>query len=237
MALPKLNVPKYKMKLPSDGRTVNYRPFLVREEKLLLLATETGNQEDIVTAIKNIIKDCTDIKDVDVLATFDIEFLFLQIRTKSVGESVEVTIVCPDDGETQVPVSIPLNEIKVQKTKGHKSEIKLGDEIVITMGYPSLATFVQANFMDQDNVGVDQVFEMAAACVTSISDTEQVYDTADVSKEELLEFFDQLSSKQFMEIQNFFETMPKLQHTVKVTNPNTNVESDVTLEGLASFFE
>ena len=124
MALPKLNVPKYKMKLPSDGRTVNYRPFLVKEEKLLLLATETGEQAEIVTAIKDIIRVCTDIQDVDDLPTFDIEFLFLQIRTKSVGESVEVSIICPDDGETNVPVSIPLNEIKVVKTKGQNTDIK-----------------------------------------------------------------------------------------------------------------
>ena len=235
MALPKLNVPKYKMKLPSDGRTVNYRPFFVKEEKLLLLATETGEQAEIVTAIKDIIRVCTDIQDVDDLPTFDIEFLFLQIRTKSVGESVEVSIICPDDGETNVPVSIPLNEIKVVKTKGHKTDIKLSDDVVVSMGYPSLDTFVQTNFMGEEP-GVDQVFEMAASCVVSISDAEEVHECADTSKKELIEFFDQLSSKQFMQIQNFFESMPKLQHTVKVTNPNTKVESDVVLEGLAAFF-
>ena len=235
MALPKLNVPRYKMKLPSDGRTVNYRPFFVKEEKLLLLATETGKEEDIVIAIKDILRACPDLKELDDLPTFDIEFLFLQIRTKSVGESVEVNILCPDDEETQVPVSIPLNEIKVHKTRGHKTDIKLSDEIIITMGYPSLDTFVKANFMGDEGT-VDQVFDMAASCVKQISSAEEVHEAADISKKELLEFFDQLSSKQFMEIQNFFESMPKLQHIVKVTNPNTEVESEVVLEGLAAFF-
>ena len=235
MALPKLSVPRYKLKLPSDGRTVSFRPFLVKEEKILLLATETGEQDEIVTAIKDIIKECTDLKDVEKLSTFDIEYLFLQIRTKSVGESVEVSVTFPDDGETTVPVSIPLDDIKVQKTRGHKSEVKLSDEIIITMGYPSLETFVAMNFSDDDNQ-IDQVFEMAAGCVKTIADADQVYDCADSSKQELLEFFDQLSSKQFGMIQKFFETMPKLTHTLKVTNPNTGVESEVVLEGLASFF-
>ena len=235
MALPKLNVPKYKLKLPSDNRTVNFRPFLVKEEKILLLATETGEQDGIVTAIKDIIKECTDVKDVDNLSTFDIEYLFLQIRTKSVGESVDIMITCPDDGETEIKVSIPLDEIKVVKTRGHKKDIKLSDEVAVTMGYPSLQTFVQMNFGEDTNQ-VDQVFDMAASCVETISDTNQVYDCSNIPKKEIVEFFEQLSSKQFMLIQDFFEKMPKLSHTIKVTNPNTGVESEVVLEGLASFF-
>ena len=235
MPLPKLNVPKYKLKLPSDNRTVNYRPFLVKEEKLLLLATETGSQEDIVEAIKKIIVDCTDIHDIDNLPTFDIEYVFLQIRTKSVGESVEVQVTCPDDEETVVPVKIPLNEIKVKKDKKHKKEIKLGTDIILTMNYPSLDTFVKMNFQDEEPT-VDAVFEMAAGCVKQIADAEQVYDAMDTPKEELIEFFDQLSSKQFQEVQDFFDTMPKLSHVVKVTNPKTKKESDVTLEGLSAFF-
>lgn len=235
MALPKLNVPKYKLKLPSDGRTVNFRPFLVKEEKLLLLATETGEQDSIVTAIKDIIKECTDITDVEKLATFDIEFVFLQIRTKSVGETVDVSVTCPDDEETIVTVSIPLDEIKVVKTRGHKKDIKISDEVAITMGYPSLETFVSMNFSDGGG-GIDQVFDMAASCVETISDANQVYDCSTVPKKELLEFFDQLSSKQFGMIQEFFEKMPKLSHKVTVTNPNTKVDSEVELEGLASFF-
>ncbi len=237
MALPKLNVPKYKMKLPSDGRTVNYRPFLVKEEKLLLLATQTGEQSQLIDAIKEIISACTDIKDLDKLATFDIEFLFLQIRTKSVGESVKVSLTCPDDNETTVEVSIPLDEIKVKKTRGHKTNLKISNEVTITMGYPSLDTFVAMNFVgDEDNVGVDQVFEMAGSCIKTISDPEQVYDCQDVPKKEIQDFFESMDTKQFTMIQDFFETMPKLTHTVKVTNPNTNVESDIVLEGLASFF-
>ena len=235
MALPKISVPKYKLKLPSDGRIVNFRPFLVKEEKILLLATEDGDQNVIVSAIKDIIKECTDITDVEKLATFDIEFVFLQIRTKSVGESVDVNVVCPDDNETSVSVSIPLDEIKVKKTRGHKKDLKISDDVAITMGYPTIETFVAMNF--GEGAEVDQVFDMAASCVESISDANQVYDCSTVPKKELIEFFDQMNSKQFMMIQDFFEKMPKLQHIVKVTNPNTGVESEVVLEGLASFFE
>lgn len=235
MALPVLNTPKFKLKLPSDSRVVNFRPFLVKEEKILLIATETGEQAELITAIKNIIKACTDIKDVEQLSTFDIEFVFLQIRTKSVGESVDVSVTCPDDGETQVDVSIPLDQIKVIKTKGHKKEIKLSEEVVLTMKYPSLDIFVEMNFQPED-VGVDQVFRMAASCIDSIADVEQVYDCKDLPKEEITSFLDQMTSDQFKKVQDFFETMPKLSHTLKVTNPNTKVESEVKLEGLASFF-
>ena len=236
MALPKLNVPKYKIKLPSDGRTVNYRPFLVKEEKLLLLATESGDQSELITAVTDIIKSCTDIQDVDKLPTFDIEYIFLQIRTKSVGETIKLTVTCPDDGETPVEVSIPLDEIKVAKTRGHKKDLKVSSDVTITMGYPKLDTFVSMNFQEGDSPGMDQVFDMAASCLETISDAEQVYDCSDTPKKEILDFFDQMDTKQFTMIQNFFETMPKLQHKLKVTNPNTNVESEVVLEGLASFF-
>ena len=237
MALPKLNVPKYTLKLPSDARrVVNYRPFLVKEEKLLLIATETGEQADIVKAIKDIITECTDITDINALSTFDIEYVFLQIRTKSVGENVTVSVTCPDDGETQVEVEIPLDDIKVIKDKKHKKELQLSDDVIVTMGYPSLDTFVKMNFTAEGGAGVEQVFDMAASCVESITAPNRVYDCKDVPRKELLEFFDNLNSKQFGVIQSFFETMPKLSHTVKVTNPETKVESDVVLEGLASFF-
>tara|TARA_B100000085_G_scaffold93666_1_gene84829 strand:- start:650 stop:1363 length:714 start_codon:yes stop_codon:yes gene_type:complete len=236
MALPKLNAPKYKMKLPSDGRTVNFRPFLVKEEKLLLVATETGGQDGLFEAIKTIIQDCTDIANVEELATFDIEYVFLQIRTKSVGETVNVQVTCPDDNVTTVEAEIPLDDIKVKKTRGHKNEIKLDDSIIITMKYPNLDTFVEMNLADSDDQGVEQVFKMAASCIKTIADTEQVYDCADSTDAELAEFFESLTSSQFQEIQKFFETMPKLAYTLKVTNPETGVESDVELEGLASFF-
>ena len=233
MALPKLNTPKYKMKLPSTGKVVNYRPFLVKEEKLLLIATETGDQDEIIAAITNIIKECTDLTDINKLPTFDIEYVFLQIRTKSVGE--EVNVMCPDDGETEVKVSIPLDEIQVQKTRGHKAELKLDENIILTMGYPTLKTFVELNFGDEQP-GVEQMFNMAATCVQSIADTEQVYDCANTPKAELLEFFDGMSSSQFKKVQEFFETMPKLSHTIQVVNPKTKVESEVKLEGLSAFF-
>tara|TARA_B100000085_G_scaffold146169_1_gene133021 strand:- start:937 stop:1647 length:711 start_codon:yes stop_codon:yes gene_type:complete len=235
MALPKLNTPKYKMKLPSTGKVVNYRPFLVKEEKLLLIATETGDQDEIIAAITNIIKECTDLSDISKLPTFDIEYVFLQIRTKSVGEEVEVNVMCPDDGETEVKVAIPLDEIQVQKTRGHKAELKLDEDIILTMGYPTLKTFVELNFGDEQP-GVEQMFNMAATCVQSIADTEQVYDCANTPKAELLEFFDGMSSSQFKKVQEFFETMPKLSHTIQVVNPKTKVESEVKLEGLSAFF-
>ena len=236
MALPKLNVPEYNLKLPSSGKNVKYRPFLVKEEKLLYLAMESGEQKDMIDAVKNILTSCTSLRSLKDLATFDIEYLFLKIRTRSVGENVDVNITCPDDNETQVPVSIPLDDIEIKTSPEHKREIKLSDDIIITMGYPSFDMFVKLNLVG-DDPGVDQVFEMAAACVETIADSEQVYDCKDSSKKELLAFFDDMNSGQFKKIQTFFETMPKLSHTVKVLNPNTGVENEVTLEGLSSFFE
>ncbi len=235
MALPKLNAPRYKMKLPSDGRVVNFRPFLVKEEKSLLIATETGDSSTMINAIKDIIRGCTDIKDVEELATFDIEYVFLQVRTKSVGESVDVSVVCPDDEETEVEVNIPLEDIKVQKTKGHKKELKLDDGIMVTMKYPSLENFVEMNFAGEQP-GVDQVFKMAAGCIEQIATEEEVHDCSSLPESEMLEFLDQLTSAQFKAIQDFFETMPKLAHTLNVKNPKTGKTGEVKLEGLAAFF-
>tara|TARA_B100002019_G_scaffold250915_1_gene231061 strand:+ start:10926 stop:11651 length:726 start_codon:yes stop_codon:yes gene_type:complete len=240
MALPKLSVPYYNTKLPSDGRAVKYRPFLVKEEKLLFLAMESGDQEDMIDAVKRILTDCTNIKKIDDLATFDIEYLFLRIRASSVGETVEVNLTCPDDDETEVKVEIPLDDIKIVKNKDHTNEIKLSDDVIITMGYPSLDTFIKGNFdvEDSENAGsaLDQVFDLAADCIVSIADTNQVYDCADTPKAEMREWFEQFNSKQFQQIQKYFETMPKLSHTLEVENPNTGVKSEVVIEGLASFF-
>ena len=199
---------------------------------------ESEDTKQITNAVKTVIKNCILTRGVKVeeLSTFDIEYLFLNIRGKSVGEEVEVLVTCPDDGVTQVPVVIPLDEIKVVKTRGHKKEIKLSDEVAISMGYPSLESFVSMNFVGEDETQIDAIFTMAASCIETISDTEQVYDCKDLPKQEIVEFLEQLNTKQFMMIQKFFETMPKLTHTVKITNPNTGVESDVVLEGLASFF-
>lgn len=234
MALPKLNVPQYNCKLPSTGAKVKYRPFLVKEEKLLFLAMETGEQEDMIDAVRNILASCTDIRNVNKLATFDIEYLFLKIRASSVGESVEVNVTCPDDNETQVKVNIPLDDIDVQTDPNHKREIKLDDNVMLTMGYPSMDMFVKMNFT---GAGMDEVFELAAGCAESIADENQVYLCKDTPKAELIEFFESMNSKQFRMVQEFFETMPKLSHTIEITNPNTKVKSEVVIEGLAAFFE
>ena len=235
MALPKLNVPEYTTKIPSSGVQIKYRPFLVKEEKLLFLAMETGEQADMITAVKNILKNCTNYKNVDKLATFDIEYLFLKIRTRSVGENVEVNITCPDDGETEVPVTIPLDEINVVTNPDHKKEIQLTDNVILTMGYPSLDLFIKSNFIGE-TPGVDQVFELAASCAESIADENQVYLCKDTPKKELLEFFENMNTKQFKMVQEFFDTMPKLSYELKVTNPKTKKENTILLEGLSAFF-
>tara|TARA_B100000427_G_scaffold84441_2_gene69050 strand:+ start:2765 stop:3478 length:714 start_codon:yes stop_codon:yes gene_type:complete len=236
MALPKLNVPEYHLKLPSSGKTVKYRPFLVKEEKLLFLAMETGEQKDLINAVKNILLSCTNMKSVNSLSTFDIEFLFLKIRTRSVGENVDVSITCPDDNETEVKVSIPLDEIEVKKDPKHTKTLKLSDDVILTMGYPSLDMFVKSNFIGEGSNDMDQIFELAAGCAESIADSQQVYPCKDQPKKELLEFFGDMNTKQFQMVQTFFETMPKLSHTIEVTNPKTKVKSEVVLEGLTSFF-
>ena len=237
MPLPTIETPVYELKLPSTNKKIRYRPFLVKEEKVLIIALESKNQIDITTAVTEVLKKCILTKgvNVDSLPTFDIEYLFLNIRSKSIGEDIKLTVTCPDDNETQVEVKIPLDSIKVKKTKGHSREIKISDEILITMDYPSLDTFVKANFVN-DGQDVDQIFEMAASCVKSVTTPEEVHDCKNMPHKEVLEFLDSMSSAQFKDVQQFFETMPKLTHTLKVTNPNTKVESEVTLEGLASFF-
>jgi hypothetical protein len=235
MALPKLNVPEYNTKIPSTGVQVKYRPFLVKEEKLLFLAMETGEQADMITAVKNILKNCTNYKNVDKLSTFDIEYLFLQIRTRSVGENVEVNITCPDDGETEVPVTIPLDEINIITDPKHTKELKLTDDVILTMGYPSLDLFIKINFVGE-TPGIEQVFDLAASCAESIADENQVYLCKDTPKKELIEFFENMNTKQFQMVQDFFDTMPKLSYEVKVTNPKTKKENTILLEGLSAFF-
>ncbi len=238
MPLPKISTPTHELELPSTGQTIQYRPFLVREEKLLVLALESENTKEITTAIKNVIKNCIQTKGVKVesLPTFDIEYLFLNIRGKSVGEEIEVNIVCPDDGETYVPVKIDIDEIKVQKNEEHTTKIQVDQSIVMEMKYPSLDQFIKNNFDFNENNSMDQSFDLVASCVDKIYNEEEVWSAADVTKKELIEFLDQMNSSQFKQIEKFFETMPKLSHTVKVKNPNTEVESEVVLEGLTSFF-
>tara|TARA_A100001201_G_scaffold35501_2_gene37584 strand:+ start:737 stop:1453 length:717 start_codon:yes stop_codon:yes gene_type:complete len=237
MPLPTIATPTYSLELPSTKKTIKYRPFLVKEEKLLVLALETESQKEITTAVKSVIKNCIQTRGVKVetLPTFDIEYLFLNIRGKSVGEEVEVNIVAPDDGVTQVPVTIDLDEIKVVENPEHNRQIKINDDLIMEMKYPSLEQFIKNNF-DVNESNFDQSFELIASCVGKIYSDDEVWSTDDVSKKEVIEFLEQMNSIQFKDIEKFFETMPKLSHTVKITNPKTKVESEVVLEGLSSFF-
>jgi hypothetical protein len=235
MSLPVINAPTYELAIPSTKEKIKYRPFLVKEEKILLLAMEDGEETNITIALKQIIENCTDGKvNVDKLALFDLEFIFLRIRAKSVGENVQVSLLCDDDGETYVPVEIPLEEIKVVHTKGHKNKIKLTKDIGITMRYPQL------NMMAKQQTGetptVEQTFDILGDCIENITEGETVHERADFNDEELRTFLESLSTKQFQDIQQFFETMPKLQHIVEVENPKTKVMNTITLEGMQSFF-
>jgi len=234
MPLPKLAIPEYEMTLPVTGTEVTYRPFLVKEEKLLYLAMESKDNKQMIKAVKTIIKNCTNLKSkVEDLATFEIEFIFLRIRAKAVGEVSEFKITAPDDDETTIPVEVPLQEVDVLIPEGHEKKIQLDKEVGVVMKYPSLDAFIQQNM--SENPTVDDIFEMAAACIEQVYDTDEVYDS--FSHKEALEFLENLNSDQFAKVQAFFETMPKLSYTLEVYNPKTKVKSEVVLEGLASFFE
>ena len=238
MPLPKIATPTYELELPSTGKPVQFRPFLVKEEKLLVLALESEDTKQITNAIKAVLKSCVLTKGIKVetLPTFDIEFLFLNIRAKSVGEVLEVNVICPDDEKTEVNVSINLEDIQVQKNEGHNKQIKLDENLMMEMKYPSLDEFIKNNFDFKEVTQMDQSFQLIASCIDKIFNEEEVWATADCTKKEVNEFLESMNSSQFKDIEKFFETMPKLQHTIKVTNPNTQVESEVLLEGLASFF-
>ena len=238
MPLPKIATPTYELELPSTGATVRYRPFLVKEEKVLVIALESEDNKQITNAIKAVLKSCILSKGIKVesLPTFDIEYLFLNIRGKSVGEDLEVNIICPDDNKTQVPVTIALDEIEVQKDENHTNKIKVDESIMMEMKYPSLDQFIKNNFDFNDKNAMDQSFDLIATCIDKIYTEEEVWAAADCTKKEMKDFLEQMNSNQFKEIEKFFETMPKLSHSVSVTNPNTKVKSEVVLEGLASFF-
>ena len=240
MPLPKIATPTYSMVLPSTEEEINYRPFLVKEEKLLVLALETEDTKQITTAIKAVLKSCVQTKGIKVesLPTFDIEYLFLNIRGKSVGESIDVNIICPDDEKTSVKVVIDLDDIKVQKTESHTNKVELDKNLMMELKYPSLNEFVKSNFdpNDLNRSAMDQSFDLISTCIYKIYDQDEVWIAADCTKKEIKDFIESMNSAQFKQIENFFETMPKLSHTIKVTNPKTKVESEVVLEGLASFF-
>ncbi len=238
MPLPKIATPTYELELPSTGKTIQYRPFLVKEEKLLVIALESEDTKQITTAIKAVIKACIKTKGIKVeaLPTFDIEFLFLNIRGKSVGEDLDVNIICPDDKETEVKVNINLDDIKCVKNPDHTNKIQLDDNLMMEMKYPSLDEFIKTNFDLEEKNQMDQSFNLIAQCIDKVFNADEVWATEDCTKKELNEFLESMNSAQFKEIEKFFETMPKLSHTIKVLNPKTKIESDVTLEGLAAFF-
>jgi hypothetical protein len=238
MPLPKISTPTYELEIPSSKKTIKYRPFLVKEEKVLIIAMESEDAKQIANAVKNVISACILTKGIKVeeLSTFDIEYLFLNIRGKSVGEDVEVLITCPDDNLTQVPTLINLDEIKVQVSDDHSRDIKLDDNLILRMKYPSMDEFIKSNFTAGTEIGVTETFDLIASCIEQVYSEEESWSAKDCTKKELLEFIEQLSSKQFKEIETFFDTMPKLSHTISVKNPKTGVESDVVLEGLTSFF-
>ena len=238
MPLPKISTPTYELELPSTGKTIKFRPFLVKEEKLLVLALESDDSKEITNAIKAVLKDCIQTRGVkvDTLPTFDIEYLFLNIRGKSVGEDIEVSVLCPDDGETYTEVQISIDDIKVTKDKNHSNQIKVDDNLMMEMKYPSLDQFVKSNFEFSDGNQVDQSFELIASCIDKVYSSDEAWTTDDFTKKEVMEFLEQMNSAQFKEIESFFATMPKLSHEVQVVNPKTKKKSKVTLEGLASFF-
>ena len=239
MPLPKINTPIYELVLPSNGKKIKYRPFLVREEKILIMALESEDQKQISNAIKTVITECIQTRGVkvDKMPTFDIEYLFLNVRAKSVGETVEVNVTCPDDGRTQVQMEIDIDAIQVQKNPDHTDTIKLDKDLSVKMNYPSMAQFIENNFeVDVDKPQVDQSLDIIMACIDQVYTAEESWDASDCTKKELKDFVESMNSKQFKDIETFFETMPKLEHTVKVKNPETKVESEVTIEGLASFF-
>jgi len=236
MALPVLNNPNYEMELPSTGEKIEFRPFLVKEQKILMMAVESKDTKAQSKAVSDIIKSCTFGKldnVVDQLPTFDIEYMFLQIRCKSVGETVDINVTCPDDGQTKVPVTIQLEDINVIKTEGHSNVVMVTDKIGLTMKYPTMNQLMGYDISKLDSAG--GTFKIIEDCLENVFDENEVYD--EMTNKELQEFIEQMTTDQFQKVTDFFQTMPKLKHIVKVTNPNTGVESEVALEGMQSFLD
>ena len=236
MPLPTIVTPSYELNLPSSGKKIKYRPFLVKEEKILILAIESGSIKDISRAIKDVLKNCILTKGVkiDELPTFDIEYLFLNIRSRSIGESIDLVITCPDDNETKVNKQIYIDEIEVKTNEDHNPDIKLDDTYTMRLKYPSLDQFIDENFNFDE--GKDNSFDIISSCIDMVYSDEEAWEAKDCTKKELLEFVERLNSSQFKEVEKFFDTMPKISHDIEVENPNTKVKSTVKLEGLASFF-
>ena len=240
MPLPTITTPTYELNLPSTGKKIKYRPFLVKEEKILILALETRDQNQITNAVKDVLKKCVITRGIkiDDLPTFDIEYLFLNIRAKSIGEDINMIVTCPDDRKTEVDVTVYVDEIKVIKSKEHVKDITLDKDMTLRMKYPSLNQFIETNFdtEEESQTTVDKTFQLIADCMVTVYTKEDAWDSKDYSPNERLEFIEQLSSKQFKQVEKFFATMPKLSHTIEVTNPNTKKKSKIVLEGLADFF-
>ena len=238
MPLPKISTAEYELKLPSNGKTIKYRPFLVREEKILILALESEDQKQITTAVKQVLKECVLTKGVkvDQLPSFDIEYLFLNIRGKSVGESIELMVTCGDDGKTEVPVTVLIDDIEVSTNDEHDTDIELSDGYSVKMKYPSLSQFIETNFNQDSEDAVEKSFEMIATSIDMVYNDKDMFAASECTKKELKEWVESLTSAQFAKIEKFFETMPKLQHTLTVVNPNTKKENTVILEGLTDFF-
>ena len=233
MALPKINNPTYSLELPSTGKEIKFRPFLVKEQKILMMAQDTKDENQISDAMGKLVSSCTfgDINP-ETAPIFDVEYVFLKIRTKSVGSKVKVNVTCPDDEETQTPCDIDLDDIKVQMLDDHSNEIKVTDKVKVIFRYPILSDM---KFLKKDANDVDKVFHVMNKCITEIHFGDDVYQRVDITDEELNDFVDELTGEQFETIIEFFNSMPKLRHTIKVLNPNTKVSSEVILEGLESF--
>ena len=241
MPLPSISTPTYELVLPSSGKKITYRPFLVKEEKILIIALESQDTKEITNAIKQVLKDCILTRGVKVeeLPTFDIEYIFLNVRGKSVGENIDLIITCYDDEGTTVPVTVYIDEVQVQKDPEHSPDIKLDDSLTLRMRYPSLDQFIRNNFdfaSDQDSDSIEKSFEIIADCVDMVYTEEDSWAASDCTKKELISFIESMNSSQFKKIEKFFETMPRLSHEIKVKNPKTGVVNEVTLEGLSSFF-
>ena len=232
MSLPTLNVPTYNLTVPSTKQRIKYRPFVVKEEKILLLALESEDDVQIADALKNIVSSCVTTKDFDFnkLASFDVEYIFLNIRAKSVGEIIELFLTCPDDNETEVKVNINVDDIKVKFDKGHSKTVKISDDLWVDLKYPSIDTFLGP----QNDL--DDTFTFIAKSIEKIYNEEDVWDDSTTTVDEFVSFLENMSSKQFNDVQNFFQTMPSLKHEVKIKNPNTKVKSSYVIEGLANFF-
>jgi hypothetical protein len=235
MALPKLNTPTYELELPSTGEKIKYRPFLVKEQKILMMAQEGSDENEIAEAMGNLVSDCTFGKiDAKTAPMFDIEYIFLKVRGKSVGDKIELNVTCPDDEETAVPVTIDIEDIQVHMLEEHTNEVSISDTIKVILRYPVLSDM--KNVKASTN-SVDRVFNILNNCITSIHFGDDVYERVDLTEKDINEFVDQFTSEQFDIMVKFFDTMPKMRHIVKVTNPKTKVESEVVLEGLESFLE